>query len=81
MRAHDMHHDVHHYGVIYKKEGMPERKYLLHKSEDCTGMRTKCSIKYGMVGPMGSRTNDVQQYKKYKNNVRRSRMLSRSKTR
>ena len=42
---------------------MPERKYASHSDEDCTGVRTKRSIKYGMGGTIGIRTNAVQQHK------------------
>ena len=70
-RAHDRHHSVHSYCVLLKKAGMSERKYLLHISEDCTGVRTKLPIKDGMGGPMGIRTNTVQQYKKFEKNGRR----------
>ena len=64
-RAHDMHHVTHCYCVLFNKSGIPERKYMSHNTEDCTGVRTKCSIKYGMGGPIGSRNNAVQQHKKY----------------
>ena len=36
---------------------MPERKYESHSAKDCTGVRTKRSIKDGMGGPIGSRNN------------------------
>ena len=80
-KAHDRHHGVHCYCVLCKKAGMPECKYTLHSSEDCTSVRTKRPIKYGMTGPMGSRTNDVQHSKKSETNVRRIWKLSRSRTR
>ena len=70
-RAHNSHHGVQNYCVLCEKAGMPECKYTLHSSEDCTSVRTKRPIKYGMTGPMGSRTNDVQHYKKSETNVRR----------
>ena len=40
---------------------------MTHSTKDCTGMRTKHSIKDGMGGPVGSRNHDVQQHKKYEN--------------
>ena len=43
---------------------MPERKYMSHNSKNCTGARTKCPIKNGMGGPIGSSTNFLQHYKK-----------------
>ena len=58
-RAHDIHHDVQRYCVLFKKSGTSEQKHLLRSSEDCTGVRTKCPIKDGMRGPMGSSTNSV----------------------
>ena len=50
--------------MLYKKVGIPERKYASHSAKDFTGVRTKRSIKDVMKGPIGSRTNYVQQYKK-----------------
>ena len=46
---------------------MIERKYLLNSADDYTGVRTKRPIKDGIGGPMGSRTNAAQQYKKFEN--------------
>ena len=46
---------------------MPERKYASHSTKDCTGVRTKLSIKDGMGGSIGSRTHAVQQHKKSEN--------------
>ena len=43
---------------------MPEHKYTLFSAEDFTGVGTKIPIKGGMGGPIGSRTNAVQQYEK-----------------
>ena len=63
-RAHDMHHDAQRYCVLFKKARMPERKYILHSTEDCTGVHTNCSIKNGMGGPVRRRTHAVQQHKK-----------------
>ena len=53
--------------MLCKKEGMPERKYMLHSEEDFTGMLTNQNIKDGMVGYMVSRDDTVKQYKKYEN--------------
>ena len=46
---------------------MPEQKYMSHSSEDCTDMRTNGTINYGMGGSVGSRTDNVKQYKKCEN--------------
>ena len=65
IRAHDRPHGAQRYCVLCKKSGISERKYASHSSEDCTGVRTKSSIKDGMGGLIGSRTHAVQQNKKY----------------
>ena len=65
--AHERHHGVKSYCVICKKSGIPECKYLPHSAEDSTGVRPKCPIKDSMGGPMGSRTNAAQKYKKSEN--------------
>ena len=65
--SHNRHHGVQHYYVLCKKAVIPERKYLLHSNKDCTDVCTKRPIKDGMGGPIGSRTNAVQQYKKSEN--------------
>ena len=62
--AHDRHHGAHRYYVIFKKAVIPEQKYMSHSAEDCTGVRTKRSIKDGMGGPIGSSTHAVQQHMK-----------------
>ena len=67
IRAHDRNHDSQCYCVLFKKSGMPKRKYMWHSIEDCTGVRTKRSIKDGMDGPIGSRNHAVQKHKKYEN--------------
>ena len=71
-RAHYRHHGAHRYCVLFKKSGMSERKYESYSSEDCTGVRTKRSIKYGIEGPIGGRTHDVKQHKKSEKNKRSS---------
>ena len=40
---------------------------MSHSTKYCTGVRTKRSIKYGMGGPIGSRTHAVQQHNKSEN--------------
>ena len=45
---------------------MPERKYTLNSAEYFTGVCTKRSVKCGMGGSVGSRTDTVKQYKKSK---------------
>ena len=37
---------------------------MLHRVEDCTGMRTNLTIKDGMGGYVGSRADTMKQYKK-----------------
>ena len=64
MRAQNRHHGAQHYCVIFKKSGMTEHKYASHSTEDCTGVRTKRSIKDGMGGSIGSRTHSVKQHTK-----------------
>ena len=59
-RAHYSHHGVQRYCVIFKKEVIHERKYMLYSTDDFTGMRTKLPIKDGIGGPMGSRTNSMK---------------------
>ena len=56
-------HGIQSYCVIIKKVGMPEQNQMSHSSEDCTGMCTKQTNKYGMKGYVGSRTDTVKQYK------------------
>ena len=67
IRAPDRHHGAQRYCVLCKKAGMPERKYVSHSTKYFTGLRNKCSIKDGIGGPIGIRTHDLQQHKKYKN--------------
>ena len=64
-RAHK-NHITQRYCVLCKKAGMPERKYMLHSSEDCTGIRTNRTIKDGLGGSVGIMADTVNQYKKYK---------------
>ena len=47
-RAHARYHGVNRYCVLCKKEGTNEQKYTSHSAEDCTGVRTKLPIKYGI---------------------------------
>ena len=62
------HHVIQRYCALFKKAEMTEPKYMLHIAEDCTGVRTNQSIKDGMGGPVGSRSNAVKQYKKSETN-------------
>ena len=51
---------------------MPERKYMLHSSEEYFGKRSdQKSIKDGLGGPMGSRAGSLKQWKKYKNKCKK----------
>ena len=63
-RAYYRHHGAKRYCVIYKKAGICEYNYASHSTKDCTGVRTKRSIKYVMGVSIGSRTHSVQQHKK-----------------
>ena len=67
-RAKYRHHGAHRYCVLFKKAGMPELKSTLYNTEDCTGVRTKLSIKDGMGGPIGSRNYSLQQHKNSEKN-------------
>ena len=62
-KAHS-HHGIQSYCVLFKKSGIPERKYTSHSAKDFTGVRTNWTIKYGMGGPVVSRTDSVKHYKK-----------------
>ena len=40
---------------------------MFHRSEDCFGKRSdQKSMKYGLRGALGSRSDDVKQYKEFK---------------
>ena len=58
------HHGDQRHCVLCNKAGMPERKYMSHSVEDCTGQRTNWTIKYGMGGSVWSRSDTMKQYKK-----------------
>ena len=58
------HHGIQRYCVLYKKAGMPEKKYMQNSAEDCTGVRTNQTIKDGMGGSVEISTDNVKQYKK-----------------
>ena len=58
------HHGSQKYCVLYKKEGITDHNYMSHIAKDCTGMRTKRTIKDGMGGSVGGRADTVKQYKK-----------------
>ena len=63
--------DAHRYCVLLKKAIIPEHKYTSHSTKYFTGLRNKFSIKDGIGGPIGIRTHDLQQHKKYKNKWRK----------
>ena len=48
---------------------MPDKNDMLHSAENCTSMRTNRTIKYGMVGSVGSRADTVKHYKKSENKL------------
>ena len=57
------HHGTQRHCVIWKKSEITEQKYRSHSAEDCFGKRTnQKSIRDWLVGPMGSRAEDVKQY-------------------
>ena len=59
-KSHKRHHGIHHYCVLCKKTGMPERKYRSHSADDCTGVRTNRSIKDGLGGPTENSNDAVK---------------------
>ena len=63
-RAHDRHHGAKRYCVLCDKARMPECKSMSYSTKDCTDVSTKCSIKDGMGGPIGSRTHAMKHHKK-----------------
>ena len=50
--------------MLYKKAGIPERKYMSHSTADCTGQRTNWTVKDVIGVSVGSRYYTVKQYKK-----------------
>ena len=70
-RSHYKHYGVQRCGVLCKKSGMPELKYMSHSAEDCTGVHIKRPIKDGVGGPIRGRTNGVQQYRKSENKFKK----------
>ena len=57
-------HGVQRYYVLCKKAGMPEKKYMLHSSENCFGKRyNQQYIKDVLGGGLGNRANTLKQYK------------------
>ena len=64
-------HGTQRYCMIFKKAGMPEYKYMLYGSKDCTGISTKQIIKYNMGGSVGSSVDTVKQYNKSEKNGRK----------
>ena len=56
-----------------KKAGISEQKYMLHSSEDYFGKRSdQKTIKEGLGGPLGSRSDAVKQYNKSKHKWKKS---------
>ena len=51
---------------------MPERKYLSHSSEECTGMCNNRTIKDAMGGSEVIRDDTLKHYKKSGKNGRKS---------
>ena len=58
-KAHN-HYGIQSYCVLFKKVGMPKRKYMSHSSEDCYGVRTNRTIKDVMGGSIESSTDAVK---------------------
>ena len=48
---------------------MTDKNYMLHSAGNCTGMRNNRTIKYGMVGSVGSMADTVKHYKKSENKL------------
>ena len=60
-------HGAQRYCVFCKKSGMPERKCMLHSSEDVFGKAFDQNIiNDGLVGSLGTRADDLKQYEKSK---------------
>ena len=53
--------------MLCKKEGIPDKRYMLHISEDYTGVRTNRTVKDRIGGYVGIRNDTVKQYKKSEN--------------
>ena len=59
------HHGTQHHCLVFKKAGMPDKKYMLHSTDNCFGNHTNQKrIKDGLGGPIGSTVESVKQYKK-----------------
>ena len=60
------HNGIQRYCALCKKAGIPERKYMLHRSENCLGKRSNHnSVKEELGGSLGNRDYSVKHYKKY----------------
>ena len=58
------HNGTQRYCVIFEKAVMPEQKYILYISKDCTGMCTNRNFKDGLGVSMESKAETVKKYKK-----------------
>ena len=65
------HHGIQRYYALFKKAGMPEQKYMVHRDKYCTGVRTNRNIKDGMGGSVVSINDTVKHYNKSEANGRR----------
>ena len=57
-------HGTQRYCMIWKKAGMPDKKYISHSANECTGICTNRIIMYGMGVSVVSGSDTVKQYKK-----------------
>ena len=61
------HHGTQRQCVLFKKAGMPGRKYMAHSAEFCfENHNNQKTTMNGLSGPMGGRSEAVKQYKNYK---------------
>ena len=62
------HHGVQRYCVLFKKAGMPKKKYMPHSTGDFFGNHSNHkSVKDGLVIHLGNKDEAVKQFKKSKN--------------
>ena len=66
------HHGIQLYFALFKKAGMPDRKYMSHISENCFGKRSdQKSINKGLGVYLGNRADTINHYKKSGQNFRK----------
>ena len=58
--------------MLCKKSGMPEQKYMPHSSKNCCGkISDQQSVKDGLGGDLGNRTDVIKNCKKYEHKWKR----------